>query len=74
MASNNRALLGRHGCSCPQCGHRAVLVVSGICLKVVSSVSTPVAKPRPVIGHRNINTPMGSSLYGNLQCLQIWFV
>ena len=38
-----------------------MLIVSGIRLKVASSVLTPVAKPRPVVGHRNINTPMGSS-------------
>jgi hypothetical protein len=36
--------------------------VSGNRLKVASSVLTPVAKPEPVVGHRNINTPMGSSM------------
>jgi uncharacterized Zn-binding protein involved in type VI secretion len=68
IASSRRASLGRHGCSCPQYGHRAMLIVSGIRLKVASSILTPVAKPRSVIGHRNINTPMGSSLCGNLHC------
>jgi hypothetical protein len=38
-----------------------VLIVSGNRLKVVSSVLTPAAKPRPVVGQRNINIPMGSS-------------
>jgi hypothetical protein len=39
-----------------------VPTVSGIRSKVASSVLTPVAKARPVVGHRNINTPICPSL------------
>jgi hypothetical protein len=67
--SSSRASLGRHGCSCPQCGHCAVLIVSGNRLKVASSV----LKPRPVVGQRNINSPTGDLPHLGVRSPSNWF-